>query len=121
MDNSLDANRTHMPLLRTNQRNYIHNTDASNRVLGRQKINSVWVDAQLRRARSTSPPPVDEKRPELELDPVLLNKINVDAILNSPRHMNIGTVMASKVEETALELWENPRPLGIENHLKALL
>ena len=35
--------------------------------------------------------------------------------------MNIGTVMASKYEETDLELWENPRPLGIESHLKALL
>ena len=65
--------------------------------------------------------PTDERRPQLALDPVLMNKINIDAILTSPRHMNIGTVMASKIEDTALELWESPKPLGIENHLKALL
>ena len=109
-------------MLSTNQLNYIHNADPTNRVMGRTKVNSVWVDQQLKKngSRSMSPVP-DQKRPELKLDPVLLNKLNVDAILNSPRHMNIGTVMASKYEETDLELWENPRPLGIESHLKALL
>ena len=113
---------SHVPMLSTNQLNYIHTADPTNRVMGRTKVNSVWVDQQLRKngSRSLSPVP-DQKRPELKLDPVLLNKLNVDAILNSPRHMNIGTVMASKYEETDLELWENPRPLGIESHLKALL